>query len=59
MKVILKTKLGHVLGRRHTSAQLATAYYKFGMVGVGKRYSTLITAASGDCNPSEKQIKVV
>ena len=34
--------------RRHTSAQLATlnAYYKFGMVGVGKHYSTLITAAS-------------
>ena len=48
-------------GRRHTSAQLATlnAYYKFGMVGVAKRYSTLITAASGDCNLSEKQIKVV
>ena len=48
-------------GRRHTSAQLATlnAYYKFGMVGVGKYYSTLITAASGDCNLSEKQIKVV
>ena len=47
--------------RRHTSAQLATlnAYYKFGMVGVGKHYSTLITAASGDCNLSEKQIKVV
>ena len=37
-------------------AQLATlnAYYKFGMVGVGKAYAPLLTAASADCNLSEK-----
>ena len=47
-------------GRRHTPAQLATlnAYFKFGMVGVGKNYSALITAASRDCNLSEKKVKV-
>ena len=45
---------------RHTPAQLATlnAYYKFGMVGVGKDYTPLITAASADCNLSESKVKV-
>ena len=45
---------------RHTPAQLATliAYYKFGMVGVGKDYTPLITATSADCNLSERKVKV-
>ena len=43
--------------QRHTPSQLATlnAYYKFGMVGVGKNYLTMIAAASKDCNLSEKK----
>ena len=32
--------------------------FKFGMVGVGKNYSALITEASRDCNLSEKKVKV-
>lgn len=46
---------------RHTPAQLATlnAYYKFGMVGVGKGYDALISTASADCNLSEKKVKVI
>jgi len=30
-------------------------YYKFGVVGVGKAYITLITAASGDTNLCERK----
>ena len=46
--------------KMYNPAQLATlnAYFKFGMVGVGKNYSALITAASRDCNLSEKKVKV-
>ncbi len=46
--------------RRHSPAQLATpnVYFKFGMVGVGKNYLALITAAARDSSLSEKKIKV-
>ena len=46
-------------GRRHTPAQQATlnAYFKFGMVGIGKTYSALITTASRECGLSEKKVK--
>ena len=47
-------------GGRHTPAQQATlnAYFKFGMVGIGKTYSALITTASRECGLSEKKVKV-
>ena len=46
---------------RHTYSSLAGytyANYKFGMMGVGKAYAPLITAASADHNHSDKKVKV-
>jgi len=45
---------------RHIPAQLATlsAYFKFGMVGVGKKYLAMIAAASKESNLSEEKVKV-
>ena len=56
--VKVKWKLKQEVVRERAEGILQLTYFKFGMVGVGKNYSALITAASRDCNLSEKKVHV-